>query len=234
METLDQLLNSERVLHPVVDGPPATRPARRMFEGVHVRLVPLDPATHARELYAPTHGPNHETLWRYMSDGPFASEAAFRSALECKAATDDPLFLAIVGPRDRAVGYASFMRIEPRHRCIEVGGILFSPELQRTAAATEAMYLMARHVFEDLGYRRYEWKCDSLNRRSIRAAVRLGFQFEGVFRNHMIVKERNRDTAWFSILDSDWPARRAALERWLAPENFDAEGMQRTPLAKFS
>jgi RimJ/RimL family protein N-acetyltransferase len=188
---------------------------------------------HTRELYAPTHGANRETLWRYLSDGPFASEADFRAALERKAATEDPLFLAIIEPRSgRAVGYASFMRIEPGHRCVEVGGILFSPALQRTPAATEGMYLMARHAF-DLGYRRYEWKCDSLNRPSIRAALRLGFQFEGVFRQHMIVKGRDRDTAWFAMLDSDWPERRAAFERWLAPENFDEEGTQRTALAEF-
>ncbi len=208
-------------------------PSRVTLEGAYARLEPLDPAAHARDLYAPTHGEGSEALWRYLWDGPFESEAAFCAALERKAATQDPLFFAITDPRTgRALGYASYMRIEPAHRCIEVGGILYSPELQRTAAATEAMYLMARHAFEDLGYRRYEWKCDSLNRPSIRAALRLGFTFEGVFRQHMIVKGRNRDTAWFAMLDSEWPARKQAFERWLAAENFDASGMQLTALGR--
>jgi RimJ/RimL family protein N-acetyltransferase len=123
------------------------------------------------------------------------------------------------------------MRIEPAHRVIEVGGILFTPRLQRTVGATEAMYLMARHVFEDLGYRRYEWKCNALNAPSRRAALRLGFTFEGVFRQHMIVKGRNRDTAWFSMLDSEWPQRKAAFERWLDPSNFNAEGRQQVSLS---
>src|SRR5207248_8753548 len=127
---------------------------------------------------------------------------------------------------ERAVGYASFMRVEPVHRSIEVGNILYTPLLQRTRAGTEAMYLMARHVFEELEYRRYEWKCDALNEPSRRAALRLGFQFEGIFRQHMIVKGRNRDTAWFSMLDCEWPERREAVERWLHPDNFDAEGTQ--------
>lgn len=232
MEPLDRLLTSNQTSHAAVDGQPARRPARVTLEGAYAKLVPLDASAHARDLYAPTHGADCETLWRYLWDGPFSSEAEFRTALERKGATDDPLFFAIAEPRSgRALGYASYMRIEPGHRCIEVGSILFAPELQRTPAATEAMYLMARHAFEDLGYRRYEWKCDSLNRPSIRAALRLGFTFEGVFRQHMIVKGRNRDTAWFSMLDSEWPARKAAFEQWLAPENFDAEGRQKSALA---
>jgi RimJ/RimL family protein N-acetyltransferase len=233
MEPLDRLLSSTQTSHAAVDGQPARRPARVTLEGVYTTLVPLNTSTHARDLYAPTHGADSGTLWRYLWDGPFSSEAEFRNALERKAATDDPLFFAITQPRSgRALGYASFMRIEPGHRCIEVGGILFGPELQRTLAATEAMFLMARHVFENLGYRRYEWKCDTLNRPSIRAALRLGFTFEGVFRQHMIVKGHNRDTAWFAMLDSEWPARKAAFERWIAPENFDADGRQKTALER--
>jgi RimJ/RimL family protein N-acetyltransferase len=233
MEPLDRLLSSTQTSHAAVNGRPARRPARITLEGAYTTLVPLDALTHARDLYAPTHGAERQTLWRYLWDGPFASEAEFRAALERKAASDDPLFFAITGPRSgRALGYASYLRIEPGHRCIEVGSILFAPELQRTVAATEAMYLMARHAFEDLGYRRYEWKCDALNRPSIRAALRLGFTFEGVFRQHMIVKGHNRDTAWFAMLDSEWPARKAAFERWLAAENFDAEGRQKTVLGR--
>jgi RimJ/RimL family protein N-acetyltransferase len=130
----------------------------------------------------------------------------------------------------RAAGYASFMRIEPAHGVVEVGNILLSPILQRTRAATEAMYLMARHVFEDLGYRRYEWKCNAQNEPSRRAALRYGFTYEGIFRQHMVVKDRNRDTAWFSMLDSEWPARKAAFEAWLDPSNFDENGEQRKSL----
>src|ERR1051326_8336976 len=138
------------------------RPQRTTFEGRYVRLVPLDAAAHAEPLYQASHGPGHEALWRYLFDGPYPTLEAFRAALEKKAATEDPLFFAILhATHSNPVGYASFMRSEPLHRCIEVGSILYTPELQRTAGATEAMYLMARHVFEHLGYRRYEWKCDS-------------------------------------------------------------------------
>ncbi len=218
---------------PPLDARPALRPARVTLDGRYAALVPLDAAAHAGDLYAPTHGPEGDALWQYLFDGPFGTEAEFRASLERKASTEDPLFFAVIDKRSgRAAGYASYMRIEPAHRCIEVGSILYTPQLQRTAAATEAMYLMARHVFEDLRYRRYEWKCNALNQPSIRAAERLGFTFEGVFRQHMIVKERNRDTAWFSMLDSEWPERKAAFERWLAPENFDAGGRQVASLAR--
>src|SRR5262249_47942743 len=152
---------------------------------------------------------------------------------EHKASTDDPLFFGIVdGATGCAAGYASYMRIEPAHRAIEVGGILYTPALQRTRGATEAMYLMARHAFEDLGYRRYEWKCDSQNEPSRRSALRLGFTFEGIFRQHMIVRGRNRDTAWYSIIDNEWPSRKQAFQRWLDPGNFDEKGRQRSPLAR--
>jgi RimJ/RimL family protein N-acetyltransferase len=165
-------------------------------------------------------------------EGPFADRAAFDLHLQRAAASEDPLFLAIL---DRvsatAIGYAAYMRIEPAHRVIEVGSILYTPRLQRTSLATEAMYLMARHVFEDLGYRRYEWKCNALNAPSRKAALRLGFTFEGIFRHHMIVKGRNRDTAWYSMLDSEWPARKANFERWLHPSNFGPEGGQKTSLS---
>jgi RimJ/RimL family protein N-acetyltransferase len=167
-----------------------------------------------------------------MFDGPFADRAAFAEALKTRQASNDPLFFAILDARSgRATGIASYMRIEPAHRVIEIGGIVLSPALQRKPGATEAMYLMARHVFEDLGYRRYEWKCDALNAPSRRAALRLGFTFEGIFRSHMIIKGRNRDTAWFAMLDSDWPARKAAFEAWLAPDNFDANGEQKQSLS---
>jgi RimJ/RimL family protein N-acetyltransferase len=222
--------------------PQRTTLQRTTLAGRYVYLVPLDPAAHTEALYEAAHGPGHEALWQYLFDGPYPTVEAFRDALEKKAGANDPLFFAIVsgtqgdghsgdGHSGRAVGYASFMRIEPAHRCIEVGSILYTPLLQRTAGATEAMYLMARHVFEELGYRRYEWKCDSRNQPSRRAALRFGFTFEGIFRQHMIVKGQNRDTAWYSMLDTEWPERKARFERWLAPSNFDENGKQLTRLA---
>jgi RimJ/RimL family protein N-acetyltransferase len=210
---------------------PASRPRRPTLAGQYVTLVPLDAAAHGQAIYDATSGEQNDELFRYLAFGPFPDAAAHLQALEKMSASEDPMFLAIVdNSSGLAVGHAAFMRIEPVHRVIEVGNILYTPALQRTAGATEAMYLMARHIFDDLGYRRYEWKCDSLNSPSRSAALRLGFQFEGIFRQHMIIKGRNRDTAWFSMLDSEWPARRAAFERWLAPENFDASGRQRTKL----
>jgi RimJ/RimL family protein N-acetyltransferase len=219
------------VAGPPVDPTPARLPRRTNIDGAHVTLVPLDPQAHGDALWEATHGPSNDGLWTYLFEGPFAARGEFDAHLRKKAASDDPLFFAILDRRSaRALGYASYMRIEPAQRVIEVGSILYTPALQRTAAATEAMYLMARHVFEDLGYRRYEWKCNALNEPSRRAALRLGFRFEGIFRQHMIVKGRNRDTAWYSMLDSEWPARRAAFERWLSPENFDESGAQKSSL----
>lgn len=213
-----------------LDATPAPRPARTVLAGQYVNLVPLDQALHGADLWNGLSDPKNDPLWRYLFDGPYRDRAAFDAALAKKSATGDPLFFAIVEQRDRkAVGYASYMRMEPAHRVIEVGGILYSPALQRTTGATEAMYLMARHAFDDLGYRRYEWKCDAQNQPSRAAALRLGFTFEGIFRQHMIVKGRNRDTAWFSMLDSEWPARKREFERWLHPSNF-LNGVQKTPL----
>jgi RimJ/RimL family protein N-acetyltransferase len=197
------------------------------MEGRFVVLEPLSPAKHAASLWDAVQGPDNDALWTYLFDGPYRDAAAFEQSIARKSATVDPMFFAIVDRAlDCATGYASYMRIEPAHRVIEVGSILFTPLLQRTAAATESMYLMARHVFEDLGYRRYEWKCDARNEPSRRAALRFGFKYEGTFRQHMIVKGQNRDTAWYSMLDSEWPARKLAFERWLDPANFDAEGRQ--------
>ena len=212
-----------------VDATPAKRPHRTTLDGRLVKVVPLDPAAHADALFE---GAQNERLWLYLFEGPFPTRASFDSHLQQKASSEDPLFFAILDKvSGDAVGYAAYMRIEPAHRVIEVGSILFTPRLQRTIGATEAMYLMARHVFEDLGYRRYEWKCNAMNGPSRSAALRLGFTFEGVFRQHMIIKGRNRDTAWFSMLDSEWPKRKAAFERWLDPVNFDASGRQKTSLS---
>jgi len=210
----------------------ARRPQRTTLDGRIVSVVPLDPLAHAVALFDGACGEKNEHLWLYLFEGPFASRADFDVHLKQKARSGDPLFFAIIDkPSGKAVGYAAYMRIEPAHRVIEVGSILYTPRLQRTVGATEAMYLMARHVFEDLGYRRYEWKCNALNAPSRRAALRLGFTFEGIFRQHMIIKGRNRDTAWYSMLDSEWPKRKAAFERWLDPSNFDASGRQKISLS---
>jgi len=210
----------------------ALPPTRVTLAGRYVRIVPVDPESHAPALYAGSRGPGHEDLWRYLFNPPFPDEAAMREYLEQRSRAHDPLFFTILNSAGAPAGYASLMRIEPGHGVIEIGNILYLPALQRTAGATEAMYLFARYVFETLGYRRYEWKCDSLNEPSRRAAVRLGFTFEGIFRQHMILKGKNRDTAWYSMLDGEWPARKEAFERWLDPANFSADGRQRSPLSR--
>jgi RimJ/RimL family protein N-acetyltransferase len=215
-----------------IDAAPAKRPLRISLIGQHVSVVRLKPAEHGHALWEATRGAENEGLWQYLWEGPFAERGAFDASLKSMEASEDPLYVAIVDRvTGKAVGRASYLRIEPKHRCIEVGAILFSPLLQRTRGATEAMYLMMRHAFEDLGNRRYEWKCDARNEPSRRAALRLGFAFEGIFRQHMIVKGQNRDTAWFSVIDQEWPRTKEAFERWLAAENFDREGMQKKSLA---
>jgi RimJ/RimL family protein N-acetyltransferase len=196
-----------------------------------VRLEPVDPGRHADDLFLASEGAPE--LWNYLAYGPFPNQQVFTEWLEERADSNDPLFYAVVD-RDSgtARGMASLMRIDQDNGVIEVGHIWFAPVMQRTRQATEAIYLLARDVFDDLGYRRFEWKCDSLNLPSRRAADRFGFVFEGVFRQHMVIKDRNRDTAWFSILDGEWPVVRAAFEAWLAPANFDGEGCQRRSLAE--
>jgi RimJ/RimL family protein N-acetyltransferase len=214
-----------------VDAAPAKRPERTVLEGHYVTLAPLDPVLHGEDLWEATKGEQNDALWRHLAEGPFPDREDFDSAFAAMAASEDPLYFAIIGQStQRAAGRASYLRIDTKHRVIEVGGLLYAPALQRTRGATEAMYLMARHAFEDLRYRRYEWKCNALNEASRRAALRLGFTFEGIFRQHQIVKGRNRDTAWFSMLDSEWPRRKEALERWLDPENFLPSGEQKRRL----
>jgi RimJ/RimL family protein N-acetyltransferase len=210
---------------------PANRPEKITLNGRYVRLEPLNQARHAEALWHGLGGVANEKVWLYMPDGPFAGRVAFDSHMEAKAQSEDPLFFAIVDCASQAaIGRATLMRMDPPNRVIEVGGIVYTPALQRSRGATEAMYLFAKYVFEDLGYRRYEWKCNALNEPSRRAAQRLGFTFEGIFRQHMIIKGRNRDTAWFSMLDSEWPARKRAFERWLEESNFDADGKQKSRL----
>ena len=208
---------------------PAALPGPVTLPGRTMTLEPLNAERHAAALWQAVSG--HDELWAWLFDGSYATEAAFRQAVEEKQKAAGAVFLAIVPVETgQAAGWASYMRMEPAHGVVEVGNILLSPGLQRTTAATEAMYRMARHVFEDLGYRRYEWKCNAENLPSRRAALRLGFSFEGIFRQHLVVKGRNRDTAWYSMLDCEWPARKQAFEAWLDPANFDGEGRQRTSL----
>ncbi len=212
---------------------PRAIPSPRVLEGRCVTLLPLSAEKHTPDIWKGAEG--HDDLWDYLSEGPFADETDLRNAIAMKEAGATAVYLAIV-PRSsgRAEGYASYMRMDPANGVIEVGNILMTPPLQRTTAATEAMYLMVRHIFEDLGYRRYEWKCNAKNAPSRLAALRYGFTFEGIFRQHMVIKGRNRDTAWFSMLDSEWPARKAALEAWLDPANFDSEGRQRQSLRQIA
>jgi RimJ/RimL family protein N-acetyltransferase len=220
------------LIGPEVPTHAAARPERRLIAGRFVRLEPLDADQHGASLWQETHGVGAAALWQYLFDEPFADEKSFRDFLARKAASEDPLFYAIVDQASgRAVGFETLMRIDPAQRCIEVGNILYGSSLQRTPGATEAQYLLMRYVFFTLGYRRFEWKCNALNAPSRRAALRLGFSFEGIFRKHMIVRGRNRDTAWYALLDDEWPAAQVAFERWLAPANFDSAGVQRQSLA---
>ena len=212
--------------------PPPHPPAGLTLTGTHVRLDPLEADDHAADLFAAFSG--HDSLWEYMPYGPFSSASAYHRWVKDHQGRDDPVFFAL---RDtttgHALGIAAFLRIAPQAGSIEVGHICLSPGLQRTPAATEAMFLMMDWAFS-VGYRRYEWKCNALNLPSRRAAQRLGFSYEGIFRNHMVVKGRNRDTAWFSVIDSEWPALREAFAAWLLPANFDVNGRQRERLSDLS
>ena len=220
----------DRPVGPEVDPSPARRPERTALDGRFVRLEPLDAARHGPALWRGVDGA--DPVWDYLFDGPYPDQESLVAEIGRKAASSDPLFWAIVDRASgEAVGYASLMRHDPAHRAIEVGNILFAPALQRRPGATEAMALLAEYAFDGLGYRRYEWKCNALNAPSRAAAERLGFTFEGVFRRHMIVKGRSRDTAWYAMTGEDWPAARRAFELWLSPDNFDGEGRQRGSLA---
>jgi RimJ/RimL family protein N-acetyltransferase len=221
---------TERPVGPPIDASPARAPEAVVLKGRFGRVEKLDPSRHNADLWAALTG--HDQIWTYLAYGPFADAEAFGLWLKARAAITDPFSYVVVDNADHACGVITLMAVRPEMRVIEVGHILLSPALQRTPLATEAQYLLARYIFETLGYRRYEWKCDALNAASRRAASRFGFNFEGLFRQHMIIKGRNRDTAWFAMLDSEWPSRKAAFQRWLAPENFDADGRQKVRLAE--
>jgi RimJ/RimL family protein N-acetyltransferase len=214
-----------------VDVTPARRPGPVTLPGRYGQVERLA-QHHDAALWKAVKG--HDQVWTYMSYGPFIDFPAFSEWLAGRVKLDDPYSYAIMDRSGQAVGIATLMEIRPAMRVIEVGNIVYSPALQRTPLGTEAQYLLARYAFETLGYRRYEWKCNALNAASCRAAQRYGFVFEGILRQHMIAKGRNRDTAYYSMLDSEWPARKAAFERWLAPDNFDPSGRQRVSLSEWN
>ncbi len=223
---------------PAAVSPPNFQPARRpdpaaRLTGRRVRLEPLDAARHSGDLYLAAQGAGADPhIWDHLSYGPFADAGELAGWAAARAGSTDPVFYAVVdAATGTAGGVVSLLRITPEHGVIEIGHIWFGAALQRTPQATEAVFLLARHAFDELGNRRLEWKCDAANARSRAAALRFGYTFEGIFRQHMVVKGRNRDTAWFAIVDGEWPALRAAFEAWLAPENFDADGRQRRALA---
>lgn len=208
------------------------RPPRSVMEGRFCHIEPIDLNRHAADLHAANLQDTTGANWTYLAYGPFERLEDYREWMTKTCLGDDPMFHAVVDRASgRAVGVASYLRIDERAGVIEVGHINYAPPLQRTPASTEAMYLMMRRVFDELGYRRYEWKCDALNAPSNAAARRLGFHFEGIFRQATVYKGRNRDTAWYSILDREWPALKVAFERWLNPSNFDSTGRQRQSLS---
>ena len=211
---------------PVEDWTGAKWPERVTLEGRYSAVVPLKATLHAELLFEAYQQDREGKLWTYMPFGPFDSFEAFQDLIKTYETTKDPHYFAILDASGQPVGIASLMRIKPASGSIEVGGIAYAPVLQRSIASSEAMFLLMRYAFEDLGYRRYEWKCDALNGPSRSAALRLGFQYEGIFRQALVYKGRNRDTAWFGITDQDWPRIKQAHENWLDPSNFDAEGRQ--------
>jgi RimJ/RimL family protein N-acetyltransferase len=228
----DQAMTTERPVGEVLEWRPARRPGRSPLEGRYVRVRPLDAVADAGSLFTESHPPLGDPgLWTYMTTGPYRDADDLRSALVVAERSEDPLFFTLV-PRagETPAGVAAYMRITPEHGVIEIGNIWFGASLRRGTAASETIYLLAAHAFDALGYRRLEWKCDALNQASRDAAERFGFRFDGVFRRHMVVKGRNRDTAWYAITDDEWPFIRDAFGAWLAPENFDEGGRQRRAL----
>ncbi|WP_282338827.1 GNAT family protein [Pseudomonas sp. PS02288] len=215
-----------------LDWQPVAAPSHTPIDGRFVRLEPLDSARHGDDLWRALQGPEADPLlWEYQPYGPFAERAPFDAWLAGNQASADPLFFAVIDRASgRAVGLLAYLRLAPKDGCIEIGHIAFGRVMQRTPGSTEAVYLLAQRVMDELGYRRLEWKCNALNARSMRAAQRLGFVHEGTFRQHMVVKRRNRDSAWFSLLDSEWPRCQAAFARWLGEDNFDGEGRQKQSL----
>ncbi|WP_033727560.1 GNAT family N-acetyltransferase [Pseudomonas cremoricolorata] len=216
------------------DWAPRPRPGSVTLQGRYCRLQPLDAEAHASDLYQAYAAASDGRDWTYLFVGPFDNLEQYRAYAHSAAQSSDPLHYAVIDQASgKAVGTLALMRIDPTHGVIEVGSVTFSPALKQSPLSTEAQYLLMAYAFDELGYRRYEWKCDDLNAPSRRAAERLGFIYEGTFRQAVVYKGRSRDTAWYSIIDSQWPAVRAALQAWLAPENFDEQGRQRQALSSF-
>ena len=214
----------------LTDWQPRRRPERVTLEGRFCRLEPLDPVRHGDQLFAASMAPGAEDRFRYLFESP-QDRTAFDGWLARAAASEDPMFFAVIDlSSQRCEGRQAFLRITPEHGVIEVGSIMWGPAIARTRTATESLFLFARYAFEELDYRRFEWKCNAHNEPSIRAARRFGFIYEGTFRQHMVVKGQNRDTAWFAMTDSEWPTLRKAFARWLAPSNFDQQGRQKARL----
>ena len=212
---------------------PVEPPPRTPMQGRLCRLEPLDILTHVDDLFEAFTADKAGGLWTYMPMGPFSTVSELKDWMDGACTGEDPVFYTIINEAtDKAVGFASYLRIDAAVGVIEVGYIAFSPQLQKTAMATEAMFLMMRRVFDELGYRRYEWKCDALNEASRKAALRFGFTGDGIFEQATIYKGRNRDTAWYSILDKHWPRMKAAFEQWLAEDNFDEQGQQKQALER--
>jgi RimJ/RimL family protein N-acetyltransferase len=221
---------TSRPIGPVVETSLAREPEPVVLDGRFGRIEKLDASRHAADLWQAVSGNDH--IWTYMAYGPFVDAAEFLRWLRERTTLSDPYSYVVIDQTGRASGIVALMAIRAAMRVIEVGNIVLSPTLQRTPLATESQYLLASYVFETLGYRRYEWKCDALNAASRRAALRFGFTFEGVFRQHMIVKGHSRDTAWYAMLDSEWPRCKAAFAHWLSPANFDAAQRQKAALAE--
>ncbi len=231
-ENLNDL--NQAIGHTIDNWQACKHPPRSAMIGDYCKLESIDIEYHATDLYQAYITQGGLQNWTYLAYGPFNDFEAFSQWIALTCLSDDPLFYAVIDSQtQKAVGLASYLRIEPAPGVVEVGHIHFSPLLQKKPAATEVMYLMMRRVFDELGYRRYEWKCDALNPGSRQAAMRLGFTFEGVFRQATMYKGRNRDTAWYSVIDKEWPAIKAAFESWLDPINFDAKGQQFESLASF-
>jgi RimJ/RimL family protein N-acetyltransferase len=220
---------TQQPVGPLVDASSAREPKTVVLKGRFGRVEKLDPSRHRADLWQAFAG--RDQIWTYMAYGPFADPGAFGLWLEARAGITDPFSYVVIDKAGHACGIIALMAVRPEMRVVEIGNILLSPALQRTPLATEAQYLLARYVFETLNFRRYEWKCDARNAASRRAASRLGFNFEGLSRQHMIVKGRNRDTAWYAMLDGEWASQKLAFERWLSPDNFDADGRQNVRLA---
>jgi RimJ/RimL family protein N-acetyltransferase len=213
---------------------PRPRPERKVLEGRYVRLEPLDAARHGDGLFDASTVVDADGRFAWLFENPPQTRAEFQTWLEKVAASQDPLYFAVIDiATGKVAGRQTLMRIEPNHGVIEIGSIYWGPLISRKPAATEAQFLFTQYVFDELGYRRYEWKCHNDNAPSKRAAERFGFKFEGIFRQHMVAKGANRDTAWYSIIDQEWPSLKKAYEGWLDPDNFDRDGVQKKRLEDF-